>query len=72
MRSLSVYFSQQKMQPSVAKDEKLLADGKTLWRKGDFEKGIPACAGCHGPAGAGCRHSIRGWPGSTPSTRPLS
>jgi len=53
MRSLSVYFSQQKMQPSVAKDEKLLADGKTLWRKGDFEKGIPACAGCHGPAGAG-------------------
>ena len=20
---------------------------------GDFEKGIPACAGCHGPAGAG-------------------
>lgn len=53
MRSLSVYFSQQKMQPSVAKDEKLLADGKTLWRKGDFEKGVPACAGCHGPAGAG-------------------
>ena len=53
MRSLSVYFSQQKMQPSVAKDEKLLADGKTLWRKGDFEKGIPACAGCHGAAGAG-------------------
>ncbi len=53
MRSLSVYFSQQKMQPSVAKDEKLLAEGKTLWRKGDFEKGVPACAGCHGPAGAG-------------------
>ena len=53
MRSLSVYFSQQKMQPSVARDEKLLAEGKTLWRKGDFEKGVPACAGCHGPAGAG-------------------
>lgn len=53
MRGLSVYFSQQKMKPSVAKDEKLLAEGKTLWRMGDFEKGIPACAGCHGPAGAG-------------------
>lgn len=53
MKSLSVYFSQQKMKPSVAKDDKLLAEGKALWRKGDFEKGIPACAGCHGPAGAG-------------------
>ncbi len=27
MRGLSVYFSQQKMKPSVAKDEKLLAEG---------------------------------------------
>jgi cytochrome c553 len=58
MRSLSVYFSQQKMKPSVAKDEKLLADGKTLWRKGDFEKGVPACAGCHGPAGAGSASTV--------------
>ncbi len=53
MHSLAAYFSQQKIKPSVAKDEKLLAEGKVLWRKGDFEKGIPACAGCHGPAGAG-------------------
>ncbi|WP_313951684.1 c-type cytochrome [Accumulibacter sp.] len=53
MKSLSVYFSQQKMKPSVAKDEKLLSEGRALWRKGDFDKGIPACAGCHGPAGAG-------------------
>lgn len=53
MKSLSVYFSQQKMKASAAKDEKLLAAGKDLWRKGDFEKGVPACAGCHGPAGAG-------------------
>ncbi len=53
MRSLSVYFSQQKMKPSLAKDEKLLADGQAIWRKGDFAKGVPACAGCHGPAGAG-------------------
>ena len=53
MRSLSVYFSQQKMKPSLAKQEKLLADGQAIWRKGDFAKGVPACAGCHGPAGAG-------------------
>lgn len=53
MRSLAVYFSQQKIKPSLAKDEKLLAAGKTLWRMGDFAKGVPACAGCHGPTGAG-------------------
>ncbi len=53
MKSLSVYFSQQKLKPAVTKDEKLIAEGQKLWRKGDFEKGIPACAGCHGAAGAG-------------------
>lgn len=53
MKSLSVYFSQQKLKPAAAKDEKLAAEGQSIWRKGDFEKGVPACAGCHGAAGAG-------------------
>ena len=53
MTGLALYFSQQKQKPASATDEKLVATGKNLWRKGDFEKGIPACAGCHGPAGAG-------------------
>lgn len=53
IRNLAAYFSQQKLTPAVAKDEKLIAEGQKLWRMGDFEKGIPACAGCHGPAGAG-------------------
>ena len=53
MKGLALYFSQQKRKPASATDEKLVAVGKNLWRKGDFEKGIAACAGCHGPAGAG-------------------
>ena len=53
MKGLALYFSQQKRKPASATDEKLVAAGKSLWRKGDFDKGIPACAGCHGPAGAG-------------------
>ena len=53
MRALALYFSQQKQKPSVATNAKLVATGQTLWRKGDFERGIPACAGCHGPNGAG-------------------
>ena len=53
MKSLALYFSQQKPKPAAATDAKLVAAGKILWRKGDFDRGIPACAGCHGPAGAG-------------------
>lgn len=53
MKSISVYFSQQKRKPASATDDKLVAAGRQLWRKGDFDKGIPACAGCHGPNGAG-------------------
>jgi cytochrome c553 len=53
MKGLALYFSQQKIKPAAATDEKLVATGRTLWRKGDFERGIPACAGCHGPTGAG-------------------
>ena len=53
MWSLAVYFAQQKRKPSMASDENLVAAGRTIWRKGDFERGIPACAGCHGPTGAG-------------------
>ncbi len=53
MKGLALYFSQQKQKPAVATDAKLVATGKVLWRKGDFDRGIPACAGCHGPTGAG-------------------
>ena len=53
MKGLALYFSQQKQKPSAATDAKLVATGQSLWRKGDFERGVPACAGCHGPTGAG-------------------
>ncbi|HJW02216.1 MAG TPA: c-type cytochrome [Azospira sp.] len=52
-KNLGAYFAQQKLKPQVAKDEKLVAQGQKLWRGGDIQKGIPACAGCHGAAGAG-------------------
>lgn len=53
MKDLALYFSQQKRKPASAIDEKLVAAGKSIWRKGDFDRGVPACAGCHGPTGAG-------------------
>ena len=53
MKNVAAWFSSQKMKPAAAKDEKQIALGQKIWRQGDFKKGIPACAGCHGPAGAG-------------------
>ena len=53
MKNLAAWFSSQKLKPAVAKDETKIALGQQLWRQGDFKKGVPACAGCHGPAGAG-------------------
>lgn len=53
VKSMGVYFAQQKLKPATSTDEKLVAEGKKLWRMGDFDKGVPACAGCHGAAGAG-------------------
>ena len=53
MKNLAAHFSQQKQNPAAAKDEALIAEGQKLWRRGDFSKGVPACAGCHGPSGAG-------------------
>ena len=53
MKNLAAYFSQQKPKSSAATDPQLVAAGKKLWRMGDFERGLPSCAGCHGPAGAG-------------------
>ena len=53
VKALAQYFSKQTLKPAVAKDEKLATEGRTLWRAGDMKKGVPACAGCHGVAGAG-------------------
>ncbi len=53
MKNVAAWFSSQKLKPESAKNEASLALGKKIWRQGDFRKGIPACAGCHGPAGSG-------------------
>lgn len=53
MKNVAAWFASQKLKPEAAKNEASIALGKKLWRQGDFKKGIPACAGCHGPAGTG-------------------
>ncbi|GAA5158017.1 c-type cytochrome [Viridibacterium curvum] len=54
IKALAAYFSQQKLKPAVAAGKKeSLELGQKIWRAGDASRGIAACAGCHGPAGAG-------------------
>ena len=53
MKSLAAYYSKQTYKPAAAADKDLAATGQRLWRGGDAVHGIPACGGCHGPAGAG-------------------
>ena len=53
MRSLGAYFAQQKPKGSSAKDAALAAAGLKLFRGGDAAGGVPACAACHAPDGAG-------------------
>jgi cytochrome c553 len=53
MRSLGAYFAQQKPKGSAAKEAELAAAGQKLFRGGDAASGVPACAACHAPDGAG-------------------
>lgn len=52
-RHLSAWFASQPLKPSAARNKDLVELGQKIYRSGIAEKQIPACAGCHGPAGAG-------------------
>lgn len=49
---LAAYFSKQTETIGSAKPE-LLALGEKIYRSGNLETGVPACAACHSPDGAG-------------------
>ncbi len=53
MRDFAAYFAKQKASVGEAKNGATIEVGQKLYRGGNLEKGLPACAGCHGPAGAG-------------------
>ena len=53
MKSLAGHYAAQPLKPAAAADKELAALGQKIWRGGNSASGVPACAGCHGPAGAG-------------------
>lgn len=52
MKDLVAYFSSQTLRVGSA-NEALVEQGEHLFRGGIPAKGVPACTGCHGPAGMG-------------------
>ena len=53
MRNLGGFYAAQTAKPASAKRKELVAAGQRIYSAGITEKGVPACAGCHGPNGAG-------------------
>ncbi|MBW8899458.1 MAG: cytochrome c4 [Massilia sp.] len=52
-KDIAAYLAQQKQKPGAAKDKDTLDLGKKIYRGGIAEKGVAACASCHGATGAG-------------------
>ncbi|HKQ27118.1 MAG TPA: c-type cytochrome [Burkholderiales bacterium] len=53
MKNLAAYYAGQKLKPAAAVDKNLAGLGQKIWRGGIAASNVPACSGCHGPAGAG-------------------
>ena len=56
---ISAFFASQPRKGGVA-DEKAVELGERIYRAGNAETGVPACMGCHGPAGEG--NPLSGYP----------
>lgn len=53
MRNVAAYFASQKPKGGASRSRELAFVGQKLYRAGNAATGLPACAGCHGPNGAG-------------------
>jgi len=53
IRNLAAFYASKKAKDGVAKNPALVAVGEKIYRGGIAKKGVPACAGCHSPNGAG-------------------
>jgi cbb3-type cytochrome c oxidase subunit III len=53
IKNIAYWAASQKAKPGFAKDKALVAMGERIYRGGIADRQIAACAGCHGPNGAG-------------------
>jgi cytochrome c553 len=53
MANIAAFLAQQPASQGVAQNKETIALGKSIYGGGIASKGVPACAGCHSPNGAG-------------------
>lgn len=53
MEDLAAYFGSQTLRPTGETEPSKLKLGQRIYRAGLMDRSVPACASCHGPAGAG-------------------
>lgn len=53
MRNVAAFYASKTAKPGFAKNKDLVPLGEKIWRGGIADRNVPACAGCHGPTGAG-------------------
>jgi cytochrome c553 len=53
MKNVAAFYASKSAKPGFGKDKALVQLGERIWRSGIADKGVPACAACHGPSGAG-------------------
>lgn len=53
MKNVAAFYGSKKPVAGAARNKDTLTLGEKIWRGGIADKQVPACAGCHGPAGAG-------------------
>lgn len=53
MRHIAAFYASKESPPGFARNKDTVTLGERIWRGGVSSKGIPACAGCHSPNGAG-------------------
>jgi cytochrome c553 len=53
MQNIAAYLVKQPLSQGVAQDKSSIELGQSIYRGGIAAKGVPACAACHSPNGAG-------------------
>jgi len=53
MKNVAAFYAGKQPKPGFAKNKDSVALGEKIYRGGISDRMVPACAGCHGPSGAG-------------------
>lgn len=53
MKNVAAFYGSKQAKPGFAKNKDLVTLGEKIYRGGLTDRHIAACAGCHGPSGAG-------------------